>query len=652
MSKDRLTQEIEIIKRLLHAFLKIKITKSEDIVKVVLLETNAKAQKRLHIRDEKNYDLILGAKEHLSSQYDWYKAFDAVAESKKEFCIEVENTKNNKFFHILIIPTDNACALMTIQDISALKKSKKDLVQTEEIYRSFSDQIPEIICEVDHLGKIMFVNKAGLEKFGYRLEDVEKGLDIKQFFQTKDIPKVAVKFRKILRGENVPSNEYTVNSKYGKIHIMLSTSAIIRQNKVVGLRAVMADITKKDELEKVLLANQQNFQNLFDSMQSFVIITDINGTILHVNKTLNKRLNYTNTEITNQNISIIHPESEFKRFPKLKTITDKQPLLSINIPYITKNNQVIHVLTTITTGKWDMQKVFFIVSQDMSDLAESEEKFSRAFHSNPALMAITTTDGYVIDANKALLDTIGYQREELIHKSVVEINLISSVDSLNKIRQEAQQNNSVKNLELVIQAKSGEKLNCLFSADYIRNKQSSFLLVVITDLSKIHQLNQRLDMAMKTARLAWYDFNLETGIVRAGSNKAEMLGYNHNNFQNKHYSVWTELLHPKDYEVTMQNMKDVFAQKTDTFQIDYRIKRDDGTYAWFYDRGVVIEKDNEGKPLKMVGVVIDISDRKKQRGNYTRHLKNINMPLIMSVVLFGKHKLTVIRNSLTLSLAR
>ncbi|GAG79953.1 unnamed protein product, partial [marine sediment metagenome] len=47
-------------------------------------------------------------------------------------------------------------------------------------------------------------------------------------------------------------------------------------------------------------------------------------------------------------------------------------------------------------------------------LKESEEKFSKAFHSSPNLMAITRMeDGYYVDVNETYIQTLGYNREEL-----------------------------------------------------------------------------------------------------------------------------------------------------------------------------------------------------------------------------------------------
>jgi len=258
----------------------------------------------------------------------------------------------------------------------------------------------------------------------------------------------------------------------------------------------------------------------------------------------------------------------------------------------------------------------------------TEEKFSKAFHKNPSLMAITTTEGYAIDLNESFIKTTGYTREAFLQKKIIAADLIESPEILEKIKQQIRETGSVKNLEITLITKHREKIQCLLSADYIRSANAVFVLVVLNNISKLHQLTLRLNLAMNTARLAWYEFDMLSGSVIAGDNKAQMLGYNPEDYQNQHYSKWTELIHPDDYNHVMDNMKDCMLKKSDLYQVDYRIKRADGNYSWFFDRGVVFEYAEDGTPKRMTGIVVDISERKaterklKQTLRYYEHATN------------------------------
>ncbi|MBP6673024.1 MAG: PAS domain S-box protein, partial [Bacteroidetes bacterium] len=89
----------------------------------------------------------------------------------------------------------------------------------------------------------------------------------------------------------------------------------------------------------------------------------------------------------------------------------------------------------------------------------------------------------------------------------------------------------------------------------------------------------------------------------------DMLGYEQDSF--KHYSDFTVLLHPDDHEVAMQAMRDHLMGKKPQYQVDYRIKNSAGAYHWFQDIGKISRRDEQGNPLTISGIVIDITERKR-----------------------------------------
>jgi PAS domain S-box-containing protein len=245
-----------------------------------------------------------------------------------------------------------------------------------------------------------------------------------------------------------------------------------------------------------------------------------------------------------------------------------------------------------------------------SDQFFSEEKFTKAFHANPSLMAITTAEGHAIDLNESFIKATGYSRESFLNKEITAWDLVEDPNEIEKLSKLIKTEGKARNFSITIKSKDDKLINCLLSADYLKTPNAKRLLVVLNDISQQHQLSQRLDMAMKTAQLSWYEFDMINGTVTAGDNKAQMLGYNPNDFENKHYSVWTDLIHPLDYGYVMNSMKACIAKETDLYEVDYRIKRADGKYAWFFDRGMVCEYTMDGEPKRMTGIVVNISERK------------------------------------------
>jgi hypothetical protein len=85
------------------------------------------------------------------------------------------------------------------------------------------------------------------------------------------------------------------------------------------------------------------------------------------------------------------------------------------VPLMTKSGEYIPVETRVTAGTWNGAPAIFGVTKDMSRLKLSEEKFSKAFHANSALMALSCfEDGRYVDINKVFLQTLGFTSDEVI----------------------------------------------------------------------------------------------------------------------------------------------------------------------------------------------------------------------------------------------
>ena len=76
------------------------------------------------------------------------------------------------------------------------------------------------------------------------------------------------------------------------------------------------------------------------------------------------------------------------------------------------------------------------------------------------------------------------------------------------------------------------------------------------------------------------------------------------------FEFFTGKLHPDDYEDVVNNMRNHLMNLTDSYEVEYRIINKKGDYAWYYDRGKVTKRNEEGKALIVSGVVFDISKSK------------------------------------------
>lgn len=138
-----------------------------------------------------------------------------------------------------------------------------------------------------------------------------------------------------------------------------------------------------------------------------------------------------------------------------------------------------------------------------------------------------------------------------------------------------------------------------------------------TEQQKVEILTQRLNDSLNVGRMAWWEWDLKTGVVTFDPKKATMLGYSVEEFPTDVYKV-CDLIHPDDYEATMDVMRKHLQGITSAWVATYRIRRKTGEYCWYYDRGEVTQRDADGKPLKLVGTVVDVSEIKLVEQNLIR----------------------------------
>jgi len=155
------------------------------------------------------------------------------------------------------------------------------------------------------------------------------------------------------------------------------------------------------------------------------------------------------------------------------------------------------------------------IAQDITEreqveevLKESEEKFSRAFRSNPHPMSIVTMEeGRYLDVNDSYVQTFGFSLEELLGRTTVEVGILKNNRARRKILQSLKERQAIKNLEVEFRTRSGRKVEALLSGDKVEIGGQACLLSVITDITerkqaeeKRAQLIQELQETLKEVR--------------------------------------------------------------------------------------------------------------------------------------------------------
>ena len=126
---------------------------------------------------------------------------------------------------------------------------------------------------------------------------------------------------------------------------------------------------------------------------------------------------------------------------------------------------------------------------------------------------------------------------------------------------------------------------------------------------ELRESRDKLSMIITGADVGTWDWNIQAGTVDVNDRFCTMLGYEPGSFGND-VRRFFDSLHPDDVKKVNQLVDAHFAGESEFYRCDFRLRTVDGTYKWIHDAGRLIERDHEGRPLRMVGIHVDINDRK------------------------------------------
>ena len=155
---------------------------------------------------------------------------------------------------------------------------------------------------------------------------------------------------------------------------------------------------------------------------------------------------------------------------------------------------------------------------------------------------------------------------------------------------------------------------------------SSDLSINIEDA--LREREEQLRFVLEGSELGFWDWNLETQSVKRNERWAIMLGYTYEEIQQT-TQQWTDFIYPDDRERAWASIKDVLEGRSLIHKIEYRMLHKDGGYRWILDQAKVMQRDNNGNPIRMCGTHTDVTDRKNmelelERQAHIDYLTGIN----------------------------
>ncbi|TFH01318.1 MAG: PAS domain S-box protein, partial [Calditrichales bacterium] len=229
------------------------------------------------------------------------------------------------------------------------KRAEAALRESEKKFRELSDLLPQIVFETNLNGELIFVNKQAFELFGYSKSEFKKGLNMIDMIIPEEREQVLKNVANLYNGKKEQDSEYTALRKDGsRFPILIYSSRVMKDNKPVGLRGIIIDMTERHHSELILRESEKKFRSYVDHAPDGILVFDQNGHIIDSNRAITELTGYSKTELLGKSFQELVPLREhvwvedFFRILKSKGKTD------LDMSYIHKDGR---------EGQWTIDAV-------------------------------------------------------------------------------------------------------------------------------------------------------------------------------------------------------------------------------------------------------------------------------------------------------
>ncbi len=255
-----------------------------------------------------------------------------------------------------------------------------------------------------------------------------------------------------------------------------------------------------------------------------------------------------------------------------------------------------------------------IINSITTQLHKSTDELDKYFTSSLDLLCIADADGYFRRLNPEWEKTLGYTAAELEGTRFLELVHPDDVEKTIAELQNLRKQKKVLNFENRYKCKDGS-YRWIEWRSYPEGKSIYAVARDITERKQVQealqQSEERLKLAIEGSGVGMWDWKVQTGETKFDKRWADICGYTLTELEPISIKTWQNLTHPDDLQKSFDLLQKHFRGESSVYECELRMKHKGGNWVWILDRGKVTEWDKDGRPVRMNGTHLDITDRKQ-----------------------------------------
>jgi PAS domain S-box-containing protein len=413
---------------------------------------------------------------------------------------------------------------------------------------------------------------------------------------------------------------------------------------LAGILILFWRIYRELEEKKVRDKKIGYLASLTEKTSDAIFSTDVSGKLISWNKAAEERFGYSAEEVIGKTAATVmrslHANEaivgQFQQLPERGSTTFE----TINY---TKKGDPLYSFASVTAlrDERDLLIGYVTILRDITERRKSEqllEKFNeelnrkveektaeiKASEERYRQIVETAHDGiWMIDSdyrttfvNKRMAQMLGYSREEMIGKPVYDF--VFEEDKMQTTTNLRHRQEGVsEELEFKFKTKNGRGIWTLLSASpMFTHGQFTGILAMVMDITErkkaldaIRRSNESFELIARTTNDAIWEWNLESDQLWANETNQQLYGLTINDPVPTE-EAWASRIHPEDRDTIVNRQRDALESDVNVFISEYRFNTANKGYRNIYDRCYIV-RNQEGKPIRMTGSMMDITERKK-----------------------------------------
>ncbi len=357
-------------------------------------------------------------------------------------------------------------------EISERKNAEDALRESESKYRDLASFLPLSLFEINDQGNVIFANPFALELTGYTQEDIIKGLNILQVIHPDDHDRAIKMSMQVMQGDLTDGAEYIVQRKDGStLHAFINTHPTIKNDKSVGLKGYIFDLTEQKIAEEALRNEKLLSEEYINSLPGLFYVFD-EQRFVRWNSEWNRVTGYNNEELASRYGTEFFQGQDRALIEERMQKVFREGVADAEAQLVTKDGRQIPFYFTGVRKKLNAKDHLIGLGIDITELKRIEEALRESnkelYQASSYLEAVIENanvwlnvvdrDGDVVIWNKAAEQISGYSRDEVMgHSKIWEWSYPDAEyreEIFTKARAIIESGDEIENFETTIRTKS------------------------------------------------------------------------------------------------------------------------------------------------------------------------------------------------------